>query len=961
MKERPVPDLSAVRARLAADIASGKTVSLSAEELAHPEVREKLPQLLEELTRGNTTGAPPAVRIPGITLLGEIGHGGMSTVYLARQDALDRHVALKIAPRWLASVKKMQSRLMQEARAMARLSHPNIVMIHDILEIDDTVAIAMDWIDGLTLTALLAELPAQPADDDMRAIERVLGWPADAPPLAASAIEFFVRAIRDIARAVHHVHGAGLLHLDIKPSNILVRRNGTPMLADFGVVREIDLAATHTRTFAGTPVYAAPEQLQRDDAHFGPHTDVYGLGMTLYEMLARAQPLRDLDLARVLGTVLGGRLPPLAKRAAIADDLANIVHKAIAPEPEHRYATAQALADDLTAFLEHRPVSARPLSRTQRLRRWARNEPWKASLAGALLVLVPALLVLGTYLLLQLPRIEQQRLAERRAQANDLKQAAYQTYFGAPAPVDEPTHLLAQAMDLEPGATSLACLLSMALEENLPDVQRLLADERTTVEQHLGLRLLTAKAATNRSFFVADEVAQLRASNDHVDKYVLALDRLFRAEDTQVEEDYADAEAALNEATLVAGPDPLLFGLRLWAAERSARPEEFASLVRASRARWDDDPHVLAWLYLSASPVDANAGRRYATELCARHPQSRDNWELLAGDAYRAGEFDTAVHYVDTAGLTSPRLTMYRLLALAKRDGKPAAERALREISPELMSPMRHLRLQRLVDPEAADAERHALLRATPPAIIVLKALYRDAIDRGDRGDGERAWQIARERYPDRVTMHDVRIESLYPEYRRNCGEIARLLEQMTRPRRELSQAWRVACITLATEHSWPTLARYAARWSDYGAATDRTEANAYLGIAEARLGRFDAIEQHFAVALAVHGEKAQWYANALLEDAWLRVGPDQPERCRDPELAALRLQRIEEFVDSGSRFNDGKWAHLVRAEVMFARGDAKGAAKCLAEGSRIAPAEPQAPADIDDKYRDAMRRYRGK
>ncbi len=243
-----------VRARLGSDVAAGKTVVLSARDLDDPAVRAQLPALLEELARAGAA-PPPGLSVPGYALLGEIGQGGMSTVYLARQETLGRHVALKVAPKWLGGGERATRRLMQEARAMARVTHPNIVVIHDILDVGDTFAIAMEWIDGCTLATLLRALPPEPGEDDVRLLRHALGASdVDTERFEDSPVRHFVRLVRDVARATQAVHDAGLLHLDIKPSNVLVRRDGTPLLADFGVVREMAPEPAHTRTFAGTPV-----------------------------------------------------------------------------------------------------------------------------------------------------------------------------------------------------------------------------------------------------------------------------------------------------------------------------------------------------------------------------------------------------------------------------------------------------------------------------------------------------------------------------------------------------------------------------------------------------------------------------------------------------------------------------------------------------------------------------------
>ncbi len=953
-------DAAALRARLAADLAAGRTVSLSAADLADPEVRRDLPRLLEELTAQQSSAVPP-MRVHGYTLLGEIGQGGMSTVHLARQVALDRHVALKIAPKWLTGDRRTHQRLLQEARAMARLSHPNIVTIHDILEVDGTVAIAMDWVDGLTLAAILKALPPEPSDGDLDRVHAALGG-VERSALGTNAMRFFVRVVRDVARAVDHVHRSGLLHLDVKPSNILLRRDGTPLLADFGVVREIDLDASHTRTFAGTPVYAAPEQLERKDHAFGAHTDVYGLGMTLYEMLARVQPLRQLGLTRVLHDVMAGRIPPLGARTAVPPDLANIVHKAIAPEPGHRYATAAELADDLTAFLEHRPVTARPLTRVQRLRRWARVEPWKAVLAAVLLVTVPVVAGLGLYLWLQLPRIERMQREEQRAEASQLKHEAFQAYFVKSKPEGEPSRLLRRAMARDPGASSLACLLAMAHEEGDTATAALLAEHRDQVDAHLGLRLFAAKVAAHRPFFAADETDRLRASVDPIDKYVLALDRVFVAEDSLVEETWEDAVASLQEAVLVAGPDPLLYGLLAWNARRLGPDGRYPAIERAIRARWADDVSVMAWLFYSQQVSDSAAALAVADELRARAPAHPHCWEMFVGEAERRRDHATALQRLalaDAAGVRSPALEMFRLHALVARDGKPVAERALRELPGEQLTTMRRLFLLRVVDPAAAAEQREQLLRGELRSASLASWLFKAAAGSGRADESELAWQRWRTDHPDRRLLHWDRFGVLLE--RRDAVGATRLVAELELPRRTTAKQWRSICTMVISAHDWRTLARCARRWLDHGAPEHAAEASFYAAIASLRQdpSRTDEPRRLLAVATTANGETAQWYALALLESAWLRVCPGAAAAWRDPRLAQCEVEAFDAFFARVGRPHDGPWNLLVRAEVAFANGRARHAIELAERASANHKREAHAPADCAALIAAALARYR--
>jgi len=961
MKQSPPFDPTALRSRLAADIAAGRTISLSAEDLAHPEVRSQLPQLLEELT--GREGPPPPLRVPGYTLQAEIGHGGMSTVWLARHETLQRPVALKIAPKWLAGDKRTRQRLLQEARAMARVPHPHIVAIHDILDVDDTVAIAMDWIDGRTLGELLAVLPPQASEHDLQRLRESLGTPPEAPPFAANTLQFFVRAIRDVAQAAHHVHAAGLLHLDVKPSNILVRRDGTALLSDFGVVRDMALDATHTRTFAGTPVYAAPEQLQRQDAAFGPHTDVYALGMTLYELLARQQPLRQFDLTRVVRTVLGGQVPPLGALAPIAPDLATIVHKAIAPEPGNRYATAAALADDLTAFLEHRPVSARPLSRWQRLRRWARVEPWKATLAAVLAVLLPGLAALAVYVGVTLPVIEEARLENRRVDAMRRKQAAFQAYFVGLSSPRHAVQLLREAMTLDPGPGSLACLLAILHDEAQPEARTLLAANDALVTAHAGLTLLATKVHAGRSYFTADEVTTLRESTSPLDKQVLALDRLLYADDADTEEAYDRAERTLEEAALMANGDSLMLGLRLWAASRADNSERTATITRSIRTLWSDDPAMLSWLYYSQEPLDPGLARPIAEELCRRHPHDPTGWEMLTGEPLRRHppdpgaalqQYEAAV----AAGVRSPMLETFHWMARSARDGKEAAAEALRALNDTTLTDSRRLRLLSKGDPAAAAQHRETLLRAADPSPASLEVVYRSAMAEKATEQAQRAWQAWTERFPDRRGLYLDRIRDLWNED--DFAGATKLIATFEFPRRMPGINWRQVCSALVTTRDWPQLRHHATRWREFASTEFHREADYYVALADLRLGATREGIARITEIMLGPPTNLMWYAAAMTEDAWMRVQPDTPAALRNPAYALQQLPAIARLMRE-RRIPMGPWTCLVFAEVYFANGDAA-RAKELAQRGLTAKApqllEKEAPDGIEDMLRTALARY---
>ena len=254
-------------------------------------------------------------------LLEKVGHGGMGMVYRARQKSLDREVALKLlaAGPW-ASADFIQ-RFRFEAQSAARMEHPNIVTVYETGSHEELHYFSMQLVRGSSLAARLRE-----------------GGPYT--PTAAA------RLLRTIAEAVDYAHRLGVLHLDLKPGNILLDEQGEPLVADFGLARRLDeTIAAQGEEVSGTPSYMAPEQARAQSHRIGVATDIYGLGAIAYELLTGSPPFLAASpqetLQRVVNDVLS---PPSTRRHGIARDLDAICLKCLAREPEDRYASATAMA-----------------------------------------------------------------------------------------------------------------------------------------------------------------------------------------------------------------------------------------------------------------------------------------------------------------------------------------------------------------------------------------------------------------------------------------------------------------------------------------------------------------------------------------------------------------------------------------------------------------------------------------
>lgn len=316
----------------------------------------------------------PFERLGDFRLLRRLGEGGMGIVFLAEQESLRRLVALKIIRPELAASATAAARFTREAQAVARLRHPHIVAVHAFGEIDGVLFFTMDLLPGENMDAAVRR--AVLADGRPPAVRRVLQWGVQ------------------LADALDCAHRAGVVHRDVKPSNVRIVDDDTALLMDFGLARELDAgAATVTRAFAGSPSYAAPEQIAPRGGAADVRTDVYGLGATLYEALTGVPPFLADNVERLLVRVLTEEpVPPRRLRADLPRDVEVVVLRALEKDPARRYPSAQAFAADLRAVLDLRPIQARGAGQWTRLLRVGRRHP---ALVSAAVVVAGGLLVLA--------------------------------------------------------------------------------------------------------------------------------------------------------------------------------------------------------------------------------------------------------------------------------------------------------------------------------------------------------------------------------------------------------------------------------------------------------------------------------------------------------------------------------------------------------------------------------------
>jgi serine/threonine protein kinase/tetratricopeptide (TPR) repeat protein len=378
----------------------------------HPQIadvlREVLPALEVFRVPAPGQGAPeqggdPAEDAPGTLgdyrLLRVVGRGGMGVVYEAEQQSLGRRVAVKVLPFAATLDGRHLQRFRDEARAAALLHHTHIVPVYGMGSDRGVSYYAMQFIDGQTLAEVIAGLRRDAAAHPRRAGEPPAGTTA-LPPAAVLSTErshggpAFYRSVARLgvqaAEALAHAHESGVIHRDIKPSNLLLDGAGHLWITDFGLARFPDEPGlTRTGDVVGTLRYMSPEQALGKPTPVDRRSDVYALGATLYELLTLepAYPGRDRDeLLRQIAT--SEPKEPRRLDPAVPRELETVVLKAMAREPERRYATAEEFADDLRCFLEHRPVKARRPSLAERVAKFARRH--RAATAAAVVVLALA-------------------------------------------------------------------------------------------------------------------------------------------------------------------------------------------------------------------------------------------------------------------------------------------------------------------------------------------------------------------------------------------------------------------------------------------------------------------------------------------------------------------------------------------------------------------------------------------
>ncbi len=643
---------------------AGASIDPRAFAAAHPGLEPDLSSALESLLALERATVPDGAldtpipdRIGAYRVVREIGRGGMGVVFEAVEEPLGRRVALKVLPPELLASASARARFRREAELAARLDHSGIATIYGAGVEAQHPWIAMRYVEGKTLAQAISE-------------SRQVG--SSCLRLAASSTREREASLRvaellaKVAHALHAAHEQGVVHRDIKPSNVIVQPDGTPILVDFGlaITEEADgHTLTRTGEAPGTPAYLAPEIVGGEIARPDAQSDVYALGVTLYECLALRRPFDAPTPAALFRSILDGAPQRLrALSPSTPGDLAVVVATAMERDRDRRYRNARALAEDLEACVVGRPIAARPVPIHGRLLRWARREPRQASLAGGLLAAAFALaLFAGNFWASR----DVVHAAEEVARDQELERTLTEGFFVLQQNHPSSQAVFDRALALDPGnleAKAGKILSRMGLEQKDAALD-LLRDAPAT----LGFDALRARC---RGEPVRQDVSALESpASTALDFLLVSAALMHEGEHSALSETprvHARALAMANEA-IVRSPRARAF-MHVERAIAAFHAKDVRAARSASRtlvALWPDSYHAMYAAGLALTEIEPREAIAILEKAARLKPD--DAAPLLEiGNSWTAlGEFDMSELWIRRALLRTKAAPIYDSLCAA--------------------------------------------------------------------------------------------------------------------------------------------------------------------------------------------------------------------------------------------------------------------------------------------------------
>jgi eukaryotic-like serine/threonine-protein kinase len=594
--------------------------------------------------------SPPA-QLGEFRLVREIGHGGMGVVFEAEQVSLGRRVALKVLPSAASLDSRHRRRFQVEAQAAGLLHHEHIVPVFGTGFDAGVHYYVMQFIDGRSLTEVLRDLRAtearqnaQAAGIDMPQLALAVvgsGWRRSKPRRSSSAMrrhcQSAVRWAAQAADALDHAHQIGVIHRDIKPSNLLIDRRGRLWVTDFGLARlpEDKFDLTHTGDLVGTLRYMSPEQLGGGHGSSDARTDIYGLGVTLYELLTLQPAFSGRDRHELRARILRHEpAPPRRLNPLIARDLETVVMKAIEKEPSARYSSARDFAADLRRFLADQPVRASRPSVMRRALKWSSRHRAAVAVSTSVLILT---LMAGMIVLWEAKRRDEATLSEFR-RLRYQERMALENALGA---IDQITRTLIEDRQTAPESplgddAKRAFPFALAFSESIPRIYEHDEPMREVVAKALRQagrsRLILGDAHGRTEYRRAIQIYEELAARfperiwlrtgliETLHEYANLLEEPSSAE---------EADVSIHRAVEVA--DTLIGN------ESAAMPCFRKDLVGPFSG--------LAWTIVSQArlrPIEVAQAIRIAQQAVDWDSQRSDAWRSLGMTCYRAGDWKSA-------------------------------------------------------------------------------------------------------------------------------------------------------------------------------------------------------------------------------------------------------------------------------------------------------------------------------